>query len=268
MNWSKEEVIQAVRRQRARTVALCKSFGDKEWETPALPGWTVKHVIAHLVSSDSGGMTGKLLLLSFKKQTDGGLSNVEAWNEREVKRWVGRPPRVLVKSLGDWGRRIERLLRVAPKKVLNMRAPLPFGRAPVKLLGIVRVFDEWVHEQDIRRALGRDPETDRDAVRDAARAMLEIAPLQTPSRIPDEATGTVLLRFREIDVPALRADLATKTFEVGERPADATVTTDPAAIMMIASGRDAWADAERDGLLAIEGDRIVAEAFLAALKAA
>lgn len=266
MNVTKHEVLAAVERQRARTLALCRSLTAEEWETTALPGWRVREVVGHLVASDEGALKLRMLKAGVRSQPDGGLAAIEQWNEAEVRRWSERPTEQIVAGLETWGRRSLRVFKTTPAPVLRLRVPLPFGRVPLLWLGQIRVFDEWVHEQDIRRALAK-PGTDPDCVGAAARALLDVFPRQTPVRIGDDARGRVALRFDGLDIAAYTTDLAAKRFGV-DGAADATVTADAASIIMVAAGRDAWRDAEGAGLLRVEGDRAAAEAFLDALRAA
>lgn len=268
MELSKAQVIDAVARQRARTLAMLHPLSEEQWNTEALPGWRVREVIGHLVASDEGALTGRMLRMGLRPTDDGGLAAVEAWNETQVHRWSDRPTAEIVAGLEKWGRRSVRAFKAAPAAVLRRRIPLPFGKVPMLYLGELRVLDEWVHEQDIRRALTLDDTPDLASVAAAARMMIDVAPYQTPVRIPDGVTGTVSLTFDGADVPPLFCDLATKTFRLDGGSVDATVTARAAEIVMIAAGRDQWRDHEAAGAIKIQGDRAAAETLLDALRAA
>lgn len=272
MRASKTEVLGAVRRQRARTVALAESLTTQQWETIALPGWRVREVIGHLVSSDEGALKLRMFRVGIRPQPGGAIDAIEQWNETQVRRWSEKPVADLINGLRVWGRRGTGIFTPIPEFVLQRRVPLPFGKVPLLFLGQIRVFDEWVHEQDIRRALSL-PGVDTQCTRSAARAMLEVAVTQTPAAIPDGAAGRVVLQVDAPGIPPLQVDLAAKRVEIGARTrtpdatVDATVTADPAALMMVASGRDQWRDAKLAGAFKIEGSRPIAEQFLDVLKA-
>lgn len=265
---SKAEVVEAVQRQRARSVAMLRSLTEEQWNATALPGWRVREVVGHLVASDEGALTGRMLRVGLRPTDDGGLAAVEAWNETQVHRWSDKPPAQILDGLEKWGRRIVRTFKAAPATVLRRRIPMPFGKVPLLYLGQLRVLDEWVHEQDIRRALTLEDTPDLASVAAAARMMIEVAPHQTPVRIREGASGTVSLTFDGADVPPLFCDLDAKTFRFDGGAVDATVTARPAEIVMVAAGRDQWRDHEAAGAIKIQGDRAAAEALLDALRAA
>ncbi len=271
---SKSEVLEAVARQRARTVALARSLTPQQWESIILPGWRTREVLGHLIASDAGGLTGRMLFVGLRNRGDGGIAAIEAWNEKVVRSWSERPVEKLIAGLEAWGRRIGRVFKATPAAILNRRIPMPFGKVPILWLGQVRVLDEWIHEQDIRRALSLPPDHDAAAVVAAARMMLDVIPQQTPPRMPAGQRGRVALRIDGIDLPPYVADLAARTVGFGRHvdgaaaEPDATITADPAVLMMVASGRDPWRDAEQTGAIKIEGTRAAAEVFLDALRAA
>ncbi|HVL90511.1 MAG TPA: maleylpyruvate isomerase N-terminal domain-containing protein [Actinomycetota bacterium] len=267
MQPSKQEVIGAVAAQRARTIALVEPLTAAQWDAPALPGWRVREVAGHLVASDQGALTGRMLRVGMRPQPDGGLEAVEAWNEAEVHRWSDRPAAEIVEGLRTWGRRSVALFKATPATILRRTVPLPFGKVPLLFLGQIRVFDEWVHEQDIRRALQMDPGYDLPSLTAAARALLAVMPLQTPVRMPADTKGTLSVRFDGIDVPPLFVDLLTKEFGFDGGNVDATVTGTAPALIFSAANRDAWRDHERGGTIRIDGDRAVGEAFLDAMRA-
>ncbi|HEX9695354.1 MAG TPA: maleylpyruvate isomerase N-terminal domain-containing protein [Actinomycetota bacterium] len=267
MEPTKNEVLADVARQRARTVALLEPLSPQEWDTIALPGWRVREVAGHLVASDQGALTGRMLRMGVRPQADGGLDAVEAWNETQVHRWSDRPTAEILAGLRKWGRRSVAAFKAAPGIVLRRKIPMPFGKVPLLFLGQIRVFDEWIHEQDIRRALSMDPSHDLASLAAAARALQVVMAQQTPVRMPDDTKGTAAIRFDGVDVSPLFVDLATKEFRFDGGNVDATVTATAPALLMSAANRDAWRDHEKTGAIRIEGDRGVAEAFLDAMRA-
>ena len=268
MELTKAEVVSAVERQRARSMDLLRPLTDDQWNTTALPGWRVREVVGHLVSTDEGALTGRMLRMGVRPTDDGGLAAVEAWNEEQVHRWSDRPPAEILAGLEKWGRRIVRTFKATPGVVLRRRVPLPFGKVPLQYLGELRVLDEWVHEQDIRRALTLEAAPDLVSIAAAARMMINVVPHQTPIRIPDGAKGSVSLTFDGADVPPLFCDLSSKTFRLDGGAVDATITARAAEIVMVAAGRDPWRDQESAGAIKIQGDRTAAETLLDALRAA
>ena len=162
--------------------------------------------------------------------------------------------------------RLARLAGATPSGIGKRKIPSPFGKVSLIFLGSLRVYDEWVHEQDLRRGLGLPQDEDKAAVMHAAAQMLRMIQYQTMPRVPSGSTGRVRLVVEGL--PAVVVDLGAKQVSEASGSAVATVAAPPAALMMIAAGRDPWRDAVERGVVTIEGDRVAAEVFLAALLAA
>lgn len=260
-HFDKAEVVEALREQRARTLALLDEIPPPQWNEPVLPGWRVREVVAHLITTDEGALTGRLLRLGLSPRP---MADVEAWNETQVGRWADRPVPAMLAALQKWGSRMARLVSLQAGVVLARRVPTPFGRVSLLWLTMLRVYDEWVHAEDVRRALGMPPDDAPERVRPVARQLLAALPYQTLPRISPGASGSVELRFDDLDLPPVGFDLSSRRYGVGVRAAS-EVSGRAASVIMVAAGRDPWREAERRGLLAIRGDRGPAEAFLDAL---
>ncbi|WP_330181905.1 maleylpyruvate isomerase family mycothiol-dependent enzyme [Nocardia sp. NBC_01503] len=118
-------VRQLLRDERGELVELLRSLSDQEWETPSLcAGWRVRDVVGHL-QTDSVGLPSYLLM---------GLraGSVNGTNTAVVEHFSTLPNAELVDRLekaNGW------FSRYMPKTALA---------------------DTFVHQQDIRRPLGRE----------------------------------------------------------------------------------------------------------------
>jgi len=261
-NFAKHEAVDAVRAQRARTIALLEDLTEAQWETEIVPGWRTREVAAHLVSTDEASLTGKFLLWGIRQKP---IPEIEQWNERQVAKWADRPIPTLLHGLEKWGRRFARVASVPPRRVASLSFPNGFGRVSLLWLVMLRVYDEWVHMEDVRRALSLADDDGIDALPVAAKFLLAGIPIQTLSEIPSGAAGTLAIGFVDVDTPALSVDLGTRRFGIG-LPADAQVKGPAASLIMVAAGRDPWREAEATGHLRISGDRKAAETFLDVLR--
>src|ERR1051326_7948209 len=104
--FEKEEVVGALRAQRAYTLAVLEDLTEAQWSTEILPGWRTREVAAHLVSTDEASLTGKFVLWGIKQKP---IPEIEAWNERQVSKWADRPIPELLQGLEKWGRRFARV---------------------------------------------------------------------------------------------------------------------------------------------------------------
>ncbi len=114
--------------ERAELVSVLRTLSEEEWETPSLcAGWRVRDVAAHL-------QTDAVSLATYTGFLVRGRFSVDRVNDVLVRRFAAEPPRALVDSLAasnGW------FTRMAPALALA---------------------DTFVHQQDIRRPLGRDRE--------------------------------------------------------------------------------------------------------------
>ena len=258
---NKDEILRTVSFERRRTLALLRPLDPAKFDTPtALPGWRIREVIAHLITTDRAAVTGKILPQLFRGSTDG----LETWNEQQVPRWADRPVPDLLMALDRWGRRFLRLLRVAPRPLLERRVPTSWGRAPLGLLAWVRAYDEWVHRQDIRRALGLpDEAVDLAGVGDF---LLNAIGYDTPRRLPGR-TGAVSVSLEGAPLPEWTYDLGTGSAGPSQtEPAAARIAAPAPAFIMAAAGRDSFEDLLAQGALKVEGDQALAREFLSKLR--
>jgi uncharacterized protein (TIGR03083 family) len=261
-DFDKDEVVRGIGGQRARSLALLGDVPEPQWETIVVPRWRLREVAAHLISTDEASLTGRLLALGLRQIS---IERLEAWNDDQVRRWADRPIPELLGGLERWGRRIATLAARVPGRLARRAIPTPFGKVSLLWLGMMRVYDEWVHLEDVRRAFGMPSDDAPESVRPVARQLYAGIPVQSFPRIPGGASGRVELSFDDVDLPALGIDLGTRAPSLGRGHSDAGVSGRAAAIVMVAARRTPWREAEERGSLKVEGDRPVAETFLDAL---
>lgn len=126
--------------------------GDEERETDC-PGWTVKDQFAHVVSLEAW-VQGE------------SLPDIDVSGREHVRSGLGAVVEKYLESRR--GRSLEELLEeldsLSTSRIAHLEAettspddPATGPLGPTTLLGLMqsRIFDLWVHEQDIRGALGR-----------------------------------------------------------------------------------------------------------------
>lgn len=137
-------------------VALLRELKHDDWAARTeCPGWSVADIVAHVISIESV-MVGDPLpdhspdwsVLPHITNDFGRLTEVGV----DVLR--GRAPQELLAEFDDVIARRAAQLRSGPQQ-LGVEIAGPFGPAPIDRVLRMRTFDTWVHEQDIRRAVGR-----------------------------------------------------------------------------------------------------------------
>lgn len=262
-------IADAAERLRQRSVALFDDLTGGELDTVALPAreeggeaWTVADVFRHLAEVDRRTVLGSHLLAFLPGTSE---SEFEDDNDRMLERLRDVPRPQLREELITWGRRMRRIVRWTPDVVARRTVPTMFGRVSLSWFAALRVYDEWVHEDDIRRALGRDPlDPDEDTRELLAEFHLRGLPPQPLQRI-DRRYGLVEVAFSDVLAqPAWRFDLDEHLYgpRVAAEPT-VRIETDVPTWTRIAADRIDWRDAERRGELEVVGeDRAAAEALL------
>ncbi len=126
-------------------LSLAQELSDPDWSAPTeCPKWTVKDVYAHLVEGERWMAAGHPQ-----------LPDLTHWTEQGVLAWRDHSPLEVATALR---RAYEQRCYQLARRPVDPQAPayLPMGqRSTLARLLQIRVLDVWVHEQDIRRAVGR-----------------------------------------------------------------------------------------------------------------
>lgn len=271
----KGRAIEALRVQRERTLVRLASLETADWDRDCLPGWQVRDVVAHLVASDQGTVTGTI----YRAMRAPDRAVIERWNDQAVLAWRDRSPEELLAALERWGRRLVRLATLLPAPLGRIPVGGAYGMQPALFALYRRVQDEWVHEQDIAWAVGGPddagpvtvppPLAVGEALATAALAAIRGRVLPDVPRSvgvlrlvvdPAPPGGTVSAR------PVLWGiDFARRQF--GERVTakpDAEIVLGAAALSLLLLDRVRWTDLDANSLR-LDGDEELAAALLNAL---
>ena len=241
---------------------LCADFDEAQWKTPTdCPGWSVQDQISHLVGSESG-----ILGRPEPDHTPADLSH--------TKNDLGRRNEVVVDWRRPWpgARVLEEFREVTAERMTGLRAmtaddfevqtQTPVGPGSMRTYLAIRIFDAWVHEQDIRRALELPGSLD-GPVADHAMSRIVLAlpyvvgrKAQAPdgSSVVFEVTGPTPVSL-PIGVEGRRAN---PLDDVPEQPT-VRLQTDTETFACLVCGRWDPEEVLSSDRLAIEGDRALGE---------
>lgn len=230
-------------------------LSDEEWTTPTrLPGWCVRDAVAHMIGTESmlagRDMPDVTVDEAPHLQNDIGRFN-EGWviahRECSGAEMIDRFDAVTTERLAA--------LRAMSQADFDADAWTPAGQRTYGRFMQIRVFDCWMHEQDIRDALGRPGHLSGPVV---DRALAEIATALgyvVGKKGGAPAGSSISLRIdgptaRRFDVVvAERAELVDEPL----REPTAIIDTDLSTFAALVGGRGSIEDAMRH--VAIEGDR-------------
>lgn len=259
---TRDDIVDALASVWSSIATMCGTLTEEEWATPSrLPGWSVKDVVAHIVGTEA--------MLAGRPQPEVELgdaphlrNDIGRFNEAWIVERRGRPgPEVLAEFVAITEERLAALGRMDQAQ-FDEEAWTPAGHATYGRFMQIRVFDCWMHEQDVRAALGRPGHLEGVAV------VVSLAEIATAlgyavgkrggapagSSVALVVTGPTRHRF---DV------VVTDRARVSDTPAlapTATVSTDLATFAALVGGRIDAEEAVDDGRVALAGDPELARA--------
>ena len=240
------------------TIALCDMLAPAQWRLPpACPGWTVRDQVAHLAGLEAlllGHPRPEHQLPSFAHV----VSDVDREIEIDVDVRRTRPVTDVLDELRELAALHIAKLRADPPDPTTRLPHVGGVELPARLALTLRVCDVWTHGEDIRRAVGYEPDLAAPAaeittelfLRGFARAVENLA-------LPD---GSVIVL--EITEPFPSTQVIAFDTEPTNTPT-VMLRMDVANFTALSAGRIGPSDATVE----IEGDRALARSILAAMVA-
>ena len=167
----KSRVVELLAQEWAVINDLLAGLSDQDWSREALPGWDVHDVLAHIIGTErmlSGAEfpSAPVADLGAHVRNDIGKAN-EAWvlalRDRSHADLLADFRSVTAKRLAS--------LRAMSAEEFNAPSWTPAGQATYARFMRIRIFDCWMHEQDIRAAVGLPGNEDGPV---AAEALAEV----------------------------------------------------------------------------------------------
>jgi uncharacterized protein (TIGR03083 family) len=258
-----DHVVEQVIAEWAALGALLDELEPAEWNLPtALPGWTVKDCVSHITGSERMMMGDP-----FPERDVSQLPHVRNPFGEIVELWVDERrdwsrADVHAEFLDQTARRIPQL-RAMTDDELKEITESPLGAMTQRDFLEVRVFDSWMHEQDIRRAVGRSGHLQGPVV-DIALDRIRMALGYVVGKKAGAPDGSTVV-FSVPDGPtidiAVRVDGRAQV--VDDVPATPTVRITLPFETFVALGGGRWTAAEATTAeLTIDGDRELADRVL------
>jgi uncharacterized protein (TIGR03083 family) len=175
------------------TSALGGELDERDWKLPTdLPGWTVQDNLAHMIGTE------RMLqgLPAAEAPTELGIhvkNPIGQFNEAEIearRRLTGN------EVLREWNALVDlRLatLRDADDAYFAKETMTPTGPGTMADFLPIRVLDCWIHEQDMRRAVGRAGHLGGSAAEHTIDRLLRTLPIVVGKRAATPEGGAVII---------------------------------------------------------------------------
>ena len=153
----KEPVVAALGEVWGRLDELLGGLDDAEWETPTcLPGWDVKAVVAHVIGTESMLLGDSAPAVEVDQEARDHVRNdIGRFNEAWVVAVADEKPADVLTRFRDRIALRRAALEATGQEQWDTVGFTPAGQDTYGRFMRIRVFDCWLHEQDIRDALGR-----------------------------------------------------------------------------------------------------------------
>jgi uncharacterized protein (TIGR03083 family) len=247
-------------------LALLRSLGQGDWALPTdLPGWDVRAVAAHLahLESDLAGIPQAQVRVPELAHVRNPMSG---YTERGPLARADWPPeRVVAELASSVATRYGELTADPPTDAhaAPPRTPGGIGWDWQTLLSN-RCLDVWMHEQDVRRAVGRPGNLDTPGARHTMGVFAAALPYVVGKRVSPSAGTTVVWEVKG-PVPGRFAVTMGEDGRARAVPPpdeqDALLAMDTETFVVLAGGRRAPGDVE----VAVTGDERLAARVLDAM---
>jgi uncharacterized protein (TIGR03083 family) len=237
---------------------LGASLDEAQWKLPTeCPGWTVQDNLVHITALERFILGDPLPTEAVSDdlphvKNDTGRAN-ERWIESR-RSWSGADALAEFRAATD-----ERIaqLRTLDDDGFSASSWTPMGEGTVADLLGFRIFDSWVHEQDMRCAVDRPGDVDSAAAEHSIDMMLGVLPYIVGKKVgaPDGSTVVLVLTGPLPGTTAVEV-VDGRARPLAGLPENRTVTLTLASdeFARLACGRAEPAEALALGTVAVDGD--------------
>ncbi|MFZ0834026.1 MAG: maleylpyruvate isomerase family mycothiol-dependent enzyme [Mycobacterium sp.] len=255
----KQQVLDGLFRSWENIDELLAGLSDEQWKAPTeLPGWRVHDVVAHIVGTES-------FLMGVPPPTPdcdvSALPHVKnqigEMNECWVRHLRDEPPDAMLDKFRSVTAERRQSLTAMDDDAWNETTATPVGPDTYGRFMRVRIFDCWMHEQDIRYAAGVWANDDVLLAGSAEQALAEITSslgrivgklggAPDGSRVAFELTGPLQRTLR------VAVDGRAAVVDEFDGPPTTTIRLDAVLFTRLAGGRTTAA--ENEAAIEIDGE--------------
>ena len=245
---------------------LCAPFAEREWKTPTdCPGWSVQDQVAHIIGTESW-----LLGQPVPDHTPQDMHHVKNELGQWIEPWVDRlrpwPGARVLAEFSTVTRERRRVLHAMSAEELAREFHTPIGLHTMRSFLPIRIFDNWVHEQDIRRVVGCPGNFTGPVAEHSLDLMARAITVGVGRKVRPAPGTTVVFEVTGPISRTLAIGMAGgRATQLAQPPAVPSVrlTMDVETFMCLGCGRWAPEHVLASGTVQIAGDRVLAERIVA-----
>ena len=220
--------------------ALGSELDEHQWKLPTdLAGWNVQDNLAHLIGTERS-LQGLSAAVAPPQMGDHVKNPIGQFNEAEVE---ARRSRSGAEVLAEWNDLVElrvSTLRTADEAYFAKAMATPTGPGTMADFLHIRVLDCWIHEQDMRRAVGKPGHLAGPAAEHTVDRLLRTIPIVVGKRAATPEGGAVVVDItgdvsRHVVCEVTDGRAAVVAAATAEPLA--TITLDVEAFVVLATGR-------------------------------
>jgi uncharacterized protein (TIGR03083 family) len=243
--------------------AVGHGLTEEQWSAPTdCPGWNVRDHVSHLIGTERM-LEGLPAAPASDAYGDHVKNPIGQFNENELDSRRSRSGAEVLAEFDELAATRLASLRAGDDAYFARETMTPTGPGTVADFLHIRVMDCYVHEQDIRRAVGQPGDLDTPAAQHSIDRLLRTIGIVVGKRAGVPEGASVVLELTgpvERTVPVTVTDGRAKV--VDSVPGDllATVRMDSEAFLVLATGRRTAADLA--GRWTVEGDEAVGRSIV------
>lgn len=259
---SDQAIVDKLERVWTSMADLCAAFTEKDWKAPTdCPKWSVQDHLSHIVGTES-----RFLGRQPPPHTPQDMQHVKNDIGKSNEVWVdfrrSWPGANVLEEFNEVTAERLRVLRGMSEADFSQPTQTPVGPGTVRDFMQIRIFDCWVHEQDMRRAVGRPGHLEGPVVEHAVNRIAMALPFVVGKKA--QAANGVTVVFAVTGATGHTLPIAVdngRAKMLDAPPANPTVrlTMDVETLNCLGGGRWAPNTALTAGKVQISGDKTLGE---------
>ena len=261
----RDRIVEALIGEWSAIRELVSTFDENDWDsqTPC-PGWSSRDIIAHIIGTESM-LAGEQAPASRGNTPSFVRNEIGELNQAWIDHFRGAEAAELVEQFDQITRSRAETLRAMADEDFHAESWTPEGKGTYARFMRIRIFDCWMHEQDLRDAVSAPGGMDSPAATIAIEEMLGKLGYIVGKRASAPEGSTLTLRLTGVAGRTVSVAVEGRARLIDDAPAEPTVAlTMPAGVFArLYGGRVAPAQVSND--VQIDGDGELAQRVLSEL---